>query len=321
MRYYGYSLLEIGDVEGLLSPWAIIKEVGQQKRLIIFTEFHEKIDKEYLLRYLNNQQLNNNVEIVTVVLLDDNLKGLGEPGDWSASLQQNGEKTLIIDLHKNYITYFDESLNEIINELANVINYNRPQNQERKNSTATFILIGINILVFLITAYLSNSLFDINADVLVQFGAKYNPAIESGQYFRLLTCMFLHGGVIHIALNMYALYSIGPLVEKIYGRSKYLTIYFITGIIASLASYMFSSGISVGASGAIFGLLGAVLAYAFKERNNIGKDFLRSVLSVLIANLIIGLSIANIDNFAHMGGAISGVILGEIYMNFFRKKV
>lgn len=320
MRYYGYNLLEIGNIEGLLSQWAIIKEIGHQKRLIVFTEFHEKIDKVYLLRYLNNQGLNN-VEIVTVVLLDDNLKGLGESGDWSASLQQNGEKTIIVDLQKNYITYFDESVNEVINELANVINYNRPKNQERKKSTATFILIGINILVFLITAYLSNSLFNINDDVLVKFGAKYNPAIESGQYFRLLTCMFLHGGIIHIALNMYALYSIGPLVERIYGRSKYLTIYFVTGIIASLASYIFSTGLSVGASGAIFGLLGAVLAYAFKERNNIGKDFLRSVLSTLIANLIIGLSIANIDNFAHIGGALSGVVLGEIYMNFFRKKV
>jgi rhomboid protease GluP len=255
-----------------------------------------------------------------VSLLDSNLTGLGEAGNWSASLQQSGEKTIIIDLHENYITYFDESLNEVINELANAVNYNRPQRQNRETSIITLTLIGINIFLFLMTAFFSKSIFDINNEVLVAFGAKYNPYIQSGQYYRLLTCMFLHGGVIHIALNMYSLYSIGPLVEKLYGRSKYLVIYFLTGIIASLSSYIFSTGLSVGASGAIFGLLGAVLAYAFKERNNIGKDFYRNVVSVLVANLIIGLSIANIDNFAHIGGAVSGVILGEIFLNFFRKE-
>lgn len=318
IKYYGYGLIEITNVEGLLSKWAIIKDLGQKRRILVFSD-NNKINKDDLTRYLQDQESSYNAEIITVSLLDSNLKGFGEAGNWSANLQQSGEKSIIIDLHENYITYFDESLNEVINELANVINSNRPQRQNRETSIITLILIGINILVFLMTAYFSNSIFDINNQVLVDFGAKYNPYIESGQYYRLLTCMFLHGGVIHIALNMYGLYSIGPLVERLYGRGKYLVIYFVTGIIASISSYVFSIGLSVGASGAIFGLLGSVLAYAFKERNNIGKDFFKSVLSVLVANLIIGLSIANIDNFAHIGGAVSGVILGEIFLNFFRK--
>jgi rhomboid protease GluP len=155
---------------------------------------------------------------------------------------------------------------------------------------------------------LLEGLLSTDQSVLILLGANYNKFVLQGEYYRLLTNMFLHGGLLHIALNMYALYSIGPLVERIYGRIRYAVIYFISGIIASVFSCIFSQGVSVGASGAIFGLLGTTLVFAIKMRENIGRGFLRNIASVIIINLFIGFSLPNIDNYAHLGGLIGGTI-------------
>ncbi|MCS4483449.1 rhomboid family intramembrane serine protease [Clostridium botulinum] len=121
--------------------------------------------------------------------------------------------------------------------------------------------------------------------------------------------MFLHGGLIHLALNMYALNAIGPLVEIYFGKAKYLIIYFISGILSSYFSYLFSSSVSIGASGAIFGILGATLIIAYTNRKKGGKEFLNNIISVIVVNLILGFSIPNVDNFGHIGGLIGGVII------------
>jgi rhomboid protease GluP len=112
---------------------------------------------------------------------------------------------------------------------------------------------------------------------------------------------------------MYALYSIGPLVERVYGKAKYLVIYFISGIISSVFSFIFSNGVSIGASGAIFGLLGTTLVFAVTMRKNIGKGFLRNITSVIIINLFIGFTMSNIDNFGHLGGLLGGSISALVF--------
>jgi rhomboid protease GluP len=177
----------------------------------------------------------------------------------------------------------------------------------------TYIIMGINILVYLLTAFLSNDIMLSDYHVLIFLGAKVNELISAGEYYRLVTCIFLHGGLIHLALNMYSLYIIGPLVEKVYGRVKYIAIYFIAGIVASLFSFVFSKGLSIGASGAIFGLLGATLIFAITIKKTIGKDFYNNILQVMVVNLIIGFSIPNIDNFAHIGGILGGMTMGKVF--------
>lgn len=197
-------------------------------------------------------------------------------------------------------------LNKKIKSIVNRIKYTRD------TSRVTFILITINVIMYIITAILSQNILDSDIRVLLFLGANENTLVSSGQYYRLLTCMFLHGGLIHLLLNMYALEVIGPTIERVYGKVKYIIIYFIGGLISSLSSYIFSSGISIGASGAIFALLGAMLILTVKMRDIVGSSAIKSIVSVIGINIFIGIAIPNIDNFAHLGGLLGGIILAII---------
>lgn len=142
-----------------------------------------------------------------------------------------------------------------------------------------------------------------------------NPAAIAvdGQYWRLLTSMFLHAGLLHLAFNMYALYLFGDLVEDIYGRVSFIAIYFLSGFLGSAASYVFGNPgvVAVGASGAIFGLIGAWAAYNYRRRGTaLGSANLRGALIIVAINLVLGFSIAGIDNLAHIGGLVTGAVAG-----------
>ncbi|MEQ8156058.1 MAG: rhomboid family intramembrane serine protease [Clostridiaceae bacterium] len=215
--------------------------------------------------------------------------------------------------------YFSEKENKVVaawigdTPFINIINsIYRNKNEAGSISYITAGLIGINILVFLYTAYLSGSIMDINVAVLYYSGAKVTELIKAGEYWRLLTSAFLHGGLIHIAVNMYSLFYTGNYAEKIYGKRNFLGIYFLSAAGASLMS-MITDSISVGASGAIFGLLGALLIFAYKEKDKIGKGFLKNLLSIVAINLVMGLMLPNIDNFGHIGGLLTGVAAGYLF--------
>jgi rhomboid protease GluP len=222
---------------------------------------------------------------------------------------------IYLDRSEGKIVYSDSDSNGI-SELINYILHqsNRLKNSEKsKNkSLITNILVFLNVVIFLLSAYLSGNIFDIDGRILVLLGAKYNQLIMEGEYYRLVTAMFLHGGLIHIGFNMYALKSLGPFIESIFGKVKYVIIYFIGGIASSLFSYWFSDAISVGASGAIFALLGSALVYSIKLKNKIGRDFLSNIAQVIVVNLILGFTISNIDNFGHIGGLIGGITISLI---------
>ena len=178
-----------------------------------------------------------------------------------------------------------------------------------KESIITYILICINILIFIVTAFISKNIQNIDSYTLVQLGAKVNVLINNGQPWRLITCAFLHGGLAHIAFNMYALKIIGSEVEYVYGKVKYIVIYLISALGGSIFSYLFNSdSISVGASGAIFGLLGAMIIFGIKHKNKVGKEYIINLLKVLLINIFIGVTLSNIDNGAHIGGLIFGGI-------------
>ena len=178
----------------------------------------------------------------------------------------------------------------------------------------TWARLGFNIIMYLITAIASRST-EIDILVLVLFGAKVNELIAYGEYWRLLSSAFLHADLLHILFNMYALFSLGRIVESELGALRYLIIYFISAITSGLLSYALTPNISVGASGAIFGLLGAVLVMAIFKRSKALKGMLRSIVFILGLNLFIGFTgSGNIDNFGHVGGLIGGILLTSIML-------
>ncbi|URZ05745.1 rhomboid family intramembrane serine protease [Clostridium felsineum] len=250
----------------------------------------------------------NSENIIKVLLVDNN-------NSWKQYAEDHGKGKLIVINHlQNSIVYADKTGTNITQILGLFLNELKTSKQKTKsNMTITWALIIVNVIVYGVTALLSQNIFNINNNVLNLMGAKNDLLIDSGQYYRLITCMFLHGSIIHIASNMYSLYCMGYMLEEIYGKVKYLAIYFVSGITASIFSYFFSrGGISVGASGAIFGLLGAAFIFGFKLRKRIGKGLLTNIASVLALNIFISVSVPNIDIFAHMGGFIGGVIIATI---------
>ncbi len=185
----------------------------------------------------------------------------------------------------------------------------------------TSTLLAVNILMFLIEVAVggSRSLFLGGSTAkLIDLGAEFAPAIARGQYWRLFTAMFLHAGLLHLALNMYALYLFGYLIERTFGPLRFLAIYFLCGFMASVASFAFGPiAAGVGASGAIFGLLGAWVAFNYRRREmRFNRAALRSALVLIGINLFLGFSIAGIDNLAHIGGLVTGVVAGTLAEGF-----
>lgn len=119
----------------------------------------------------------------------------------------------------------------------------------------------------------------------------------------------------HIAFNMYALNNIGRLIERVYGWKKFILIYIFAGLSGSLASFLFSPYVSVGASGAIFGLFGAALIMGLKLKKYINSNFLGSLASVIVVNVIFGFSSTGIDNYGHIGGLLGGLLMGALLFN------
>jgi rhomboid protease GluP len=168
----------------------------------------------------------------------------------------------------------------------------------------TYIIMAINVLVFVLQMYgiVTASKFGMNANM-----------VRAGEYYRLFTAAFLHGGLIHLLCNMYSLYLIGTELETVLGKVKFLVIYFISIITASLLSgVMGGNATSVGASGAIFGLLGALLYFGYHYRLYLGNAIIYQILPVIAINLFIGFTVPGIDNFAHIGGLFGGYLAAMI---------
>ena len=164
----------------------------------------------------------------------------------------------------------------------------------------TMMLIFINVIVYLL------SLVDYNG-ILNNF-ANYYLYVQNGEYYRLITSMFVHANILHLVSNMYALYVIGPIIEKYYGKGKFLLIYLGSGIIGSLFSVVLTNYASVGASGAIFGLFGALLYFGYKYRATLDGFLRSSIIPTLLVNLLLGFIIPGIDVSAHLGGLIGGLL-------------
>lgn len=175
----------------------------------------------------------------------------------------------------------------------------------------TNILIGFTVFVFLLqqaTDYLISDGF------LAFYGAKINSLIAQGQIWRLFTPMFLHGNLLHIAFNMYALSKIGPSLERFYGHWRYVALYILAGFGGNVFSMIFTEAASLGSSTAIFGLIAAQGVFYYQNREIFGSTFkqaLNGIITIAVINLLIGMS-PGIDNWGHVGGLVSGVIFSWV---------
>lgn len=188
----------------------------------------------------------------------------------------------------------------------------------RKGNIATPLLTYINVALFVIMAICGVSLIAPTGISIIKWGADFGPLTLTGDWWRTVTCNFIHIGVIHILMNMYALLYIGVFLEQLIGGRRLISAYLLTGLFSALASLaMHPETISAGASGSIFGLYGIFLSYlVFHHRIEKGqrKSLLYSIGFFVFYNLMSGAKAEGIDNAAHIGGLVSGIILGIIYL-------
>ena len=184
----------------------------------------------------------------------------------------------------------------------------------------TYVLIGLNILVY-VAMFIAQRVLDLSqTEVLVLFGAKVNVLISLGQYWRLFTCMFIHIGFLHLLCNCWAIYVFGRTAEMLFGRVKTIIIYLIAGLAGSVASFVFSNAIGAGASGAIFGIVGSFFYMWFKNREIFKRVFGPTLLIVLGINFFIGVTQQGVDLWAHLVGLLFG-LLSAFVVGFAREKV
>lgn len=168
----------------------------------------------------------------------------------------------------------------------------------------TYILIAINVLLFVVP-YITGTY-----NYFFVLLCTHGPSIRLGEYYRLVTGMFYHGNIIHLLLNCYSLYIIGTQMESFLGKFKYLAVYLLSGIVGAMFSMMFNGNVaSVGASGAIFGLLGSMLYFGYHYRVYLGNVMKSQIIPLIVLNLLIGFMYSNIDNACHIGGLIAGVLV------------
>ncbi len=181
----------------------------------------------------------------------------------------------------------------------------------------TYVLILLSSAMFALTLWIGGSIEAISLKTLVDLGALYGPyVVFKAEWWRLLSAMFLHGGMTHILMNMVSLYIVGRAVERYFSRVAYLTIYFFSGLFGGMASlYMHPVSVGVGASGAIFGLFGALAGFFLAHHQQMAsytKAFMQDFGTILGLNLLLGVMVDSIDLSAHIGGLMIGFCGGYV---------
>lgn len=178
---------------------------------------------------------------------------------------------------------------------------------KKKTPYVTYGIIGINILLFFATYLFGNGSED--SMTLLRFGANYGPLIRMGEYYRLITSAFLHAGIFHLLLNCYTLYIVGSQIESFIGKAKYVLVYLFSALTGSLLSIIFNDSIGIGASGAIFGLFGSLLYFGYHYRVYLGTVIRSQIIPLILLNLLFGFLLNGIDNAAHIGGLVGGMLM------------
>lgn len=227
------------------------------------------------------------------------------------------ESKLIVDAYPNIkekLTFTEKGV-ELFAKITNDINKKNVKDAKEaeeifseKTPYITYGLIGINIIMFILMYILGRGSEDIRT--LINFGALTKVFVEYGDYYRLITSVFLHVGFLHLLCNMYALYILGKDIESFFGKVKFIFIYLISALVGSFVSLIFMDeyAVSAGASGAIFGLMGALLYFGYNYRVTLNNSINRQILPVIFINLLFGFMSPGIDNYAHLGGLLGGYL-------------
>lgn len=182
---------------------------------------------------------------------------------------------------------------------------------DTRSAVVTYIIIAINIVMFLLLNGMVRVMGWSQSAAITALGAKENHLIATGQYWRLVTPIFLHYDLSHLFFNCYGIFIYGSIVEKLYGRVKYVILYLTAGIMGCLFSYLFSIPPSIGASGSVFGLLGALLYFRQRWKDIFRRLFGPSLFIIIGANLFFGFTSSGVDNWGHIGGLIGGFLAGN----------
>lgn len=173
-----------------------------------------------------------------------------------------------------------------------------------KYPVVTYSLIALNVILYFIPL-----LFGAHDYEVYNFGLHYS-LVTSGEFYRLITSAFIHGSIFHLLCNCYALYVIGSQLESFLGKTKYLVVYFVSALCGNLMSIVFMrESFSIGASGAIFGLMGSLVYFGYHYRVYLGNIIKSQIIPLICLNLILGFSLTGVDNFAHIGGLIGGFLI------------
>ena len=316
-------------LENMESDYRIVRIISRyihNDEQLGFNRFRSK----QITKKLRLKTLSFKMPVLSIyVNLGENVKSLNSDDNGNLSLNVNNindfkNNLALLEVFPDIAekTYHDEKGIELlfkITEDINQTNEKKNQKMERIFSTkkpiVTYILIGLCTLLFVI----SNFGYDTN--LLMLLGANYGPLVKNGEIYRLVACMFLHAGIMHFGLNMYSLFIVGPRVEDFFGKWKFLLIYFISGISASLLSIGLNSNVvSVGASGAIFGLFGALVYFGYTYRGYIGAMIRSQITPIVIYNLFLGFIIPGIDMWGHVGGLIGGILAANMLGTIENKK-
>lgn len=277
----------------------------------------DKFKTQRIVKKIKKKTLSLNINVLSIfVNLGDNVK-FDEPVPnlfWvRASDEKELEKSSIIkkkfpDLPKKLI--YNEKGVELFMKITKDINKHNQEDSKKvekvfkpKFPTVTYAILAINIIVFIIPLLYGQS------EAMVAQFCVHGPSIRYGQYYRLFTGMFLHGSIFHLIFNSYALYVIGSQIESFLGKFKFLIIYLAGGLMGSLFSITFNGNTaSIGASGAIFGLMGALVYFGYHYRVYLGNVIKSQIIPLIVFNLVLGFVMSGVDNSAHIGGLIGGTL-------------
>jgi len=292
---------------------SIRKQVGRGEMNVInlyFSDYPPVDDYEFRIAEPFLYPNNGKTKVQSIIIDKDHYEvGLEKLGkilhdSFSISMKESYEESEI-DAVK--LTALSVASNRVKNE-QNLFNHGKP--------FFTYIFIAIQVVMFLVLELQGGST---NNSTLIKFGAKFNPLILAGEWWRFITPVFLHIGVLHLLMNTLALYFLGTAVERIFGKARFLLIYLLAGFFGSLVSFIFSPSISAGASGAIFGCFGALLYFGMIYPRLFFRTIGVNILVVLGINLVFGFSMPGIDNAGHIGGLIGGFLATGI-VHFPKKK-
>lgn len=181
----------------------------------------------------------------------------------------------------------------------------------------TALILLVNAGLYIATAVYAmqvgrGNFLDLDSQTLFFFGAKLRQAIEAGQWWRLVTAGFLHGGLIHIGMNSWVLYDLGAQVEEAYGTARFLIIYFVTSVAGFYLSMLWNPGVSIGASAALFGLIGAMIALGTRLNTSQARAMRSFYVRWAVYGMALGFLVSHVDNAAHLGGLAAGFALGYV---------